>query len=125
MHGLDSNPARYFKAILNAPSLAEGISNTILEAQASGLPIVATRVGGNVEIIVEGQTGDLVPAADPVALAATLRAYVLDEAKRRSAGAAARKHVVERFSIDAMVANYLRVYDGMLAGASARRAADR
>jgi sugar transferase (PEP-CTERM/EpsH1 system associated) len=104
------------------PSLAEGISNTILEAQASGLPIVATRVGGNVEIIVEGQSGDLVPAADPAALAAALRAYVLDPAKRDKAGAAARKHVVAQFSIDAMVANYLRVYDGLLAGAGSRAA---
>jgi sugar transferase (PEP-CTERM/EpsH1 system associated) len=105
------------------PSLAEGISNTILEAQASGLPIVATRVGGNAEIIVEGQSGELVPAADPAALAAALRGYVLDEAKRHNAGAAARKHVVEQFSIDAMVANYLRVYDGLLDGAGAGRTA--
>lgn len=103
------------------PSLAEGISNTILEAQASGLPIVATRVGGNAEIIVEGRTGDLVPSANPAALAAALCPYVLDEAKRRSAGAAARAHVVDQFSIEAMVMNYLRVYDTLLYAAGPAR----
>jgi sugar transferase (PEP-CTERM/EpsH1 system associated) len=100
------------------PSLAEGISNTILEAQASALPVVATRVGGNVEIVAEGLTGALVAPADPAALAVALSPYVLDEAKRRRAGEAARAHVVSQFSMDAMVSNYLRVYDALLYGAS-------
>ena len=54
------------------PSLREGLSNTILEAMASGLPVVATRVGGNPELVEEGHTGQLVPPADPVAMAAAI-----------------------------------------------------
>ena len=46
------------------PSLAEGISNTILEAMATGLPVIATEVGGNCELVVDGVTGSLVPPAD-------------------------------------------------------------
>ena len=52
------------------PSLGEGISNTILEAMSSGLPVVATRVGGNPELVEEGLTGRLVPSADPRAIGA-------------------------------------------------------
>src|SRR5207237_9166164 len=51
------------------PSLAEGISNTILEAMASGLPVVATSVGGNAELVESGRTGQLVPRSDPEAMA--------------------------------------------------------
>jgi sugar transferase (PEP-CTERM/EpsH1 system associated) len=96
------------------PSLGEGISNTILEAMATGLPVVATRVGGNPELVEEGVTGMLVPAGSPAALADALRAYIQDPALARQHGANARRRVEERFSIDAMVAGYLGVYDGML-----------
>lgn len=58
------------------PSLAEGISNTILEAMASGLPAVATHVGGNPELNEVGVTGTLVPPADSVALADAISSYV-------------------------------------------------
>ena len=54
------------------PSLTEGISLTLLEAMARGLPTVATRVGGNPEVVVDGVTGFLVPARDPAALATAL-----------------------------------------------------
>lgn len=57
------------------PSLAEGISNTILEAMACGLPVIATRVGGNPELVDEGQSGSLVPAADVQQLADALARY--------------------------------------------------
>ena len=67
------------------PSLAEGISNAILEAMASGLPIVATRVGGNAELIEEGMTGRIVPRADHAALASEIVAYFAEPATRASA----------------------------------------
>ncbi len=95
------------------PSQAEGISNTILEAMACGLPVVATDVGGNAELVVEGETGRLVPANDPQALAAALR-ELLDNPQRINAyGAAGRRRVEERFSLDAMTAAYLHVYDAV------------
>ena len=96
------------------PSLAEGISNTILEAMASGLPIVATDVGGNGELVEQGRTGFLVPQGDPAALAAAISRYIDDPAMRVEHGAAARVRCETRFSLEAMVSNYLRFYDNLL-----------
>lgn len=98
------------------PSLAEGISNTILEAMATGLPVVATRVGGNPELVADGVTGTLVPASDPMAMAAAIADYFLDAGKRQRHGKAAREMVERKYSMDAMVAAYMGVYDRVLAG---------
>ncbi|WJW74457.1 TIGR03088 family PEP-CTERM/XrtA system glycosyltransferase [Thiohalobacter sp. IOR34] len=98
------------------PSLAEGISNTIMEAMASGLPVVATAVGGNAELVEDGSSGYLVPAADPVAMAEALAAYAEDPARREAHGRAARERAVRDFSLERMVAEYLAVYDGCLQG---------
>ncbi len=92
------------------PSLAEGISNTLLEAMATGLPVVATRVGGNPELVADGETGMLVPSADPAALAAALGRLTADPALRRRMGEAARARTVDDFSLDAMVARYAACY---------------
>jgi sugar transferase (PEP-CTERM/EpsH1 system associated) len=96
------------------PSLAEGISNTILEAMATGLPVVATNVGGNSELLVNGATGLLVPRGNPDALAAAIRRYVDDPDLRRVHGASARRRCETEFSISAMVKNYQDLYDAML-----------
>lgn len=96
------------------PSLAEGISNTILEAMASGLPVIATRVGGNPELVEEGETGRLVPASDPIAMAEAIRSYLADRAQSTRQGQAGRRKVESRFSIEAMVRGYLAVYDAVL-----------
>jgi sugar transferase (PEP-CTERM/EpsH1 system associated) len=93
------------------PSLAEGISNTILEAMACALPVVATRVGGNAELVREGETGFLVPRADPQAMARALLAYVDDAALRHEHGSAARKRAEDVFSITGMAGRYQEVYD--------------
>ena len=95
------------------PSLGEGISNTILEAMATGLPVIATRVGGNPELVQEGVTGQLVPPADPEALAQALLEYVRDADRRHAHGRAAREIIDRQFSIPAMVQGYLSVYDRM------------
>ena len=96
------------------PSLAEGISNTILEAMATGLPVVATDVGGNSEIMLHGITGLLVPRSDPDALAAAIRRYVDDPDLRRIHGAHARSRCETEFSISTMLRNYQNLYDELL-----------
>jgi len=98
------------------PSRAEGISNTILEAMASGLPVVATAVGGNPELVVDGACGRLVPPSDPQAMAQALAAYVGDRAMLRAHGLAARRRAEDEFGIDTMVRRYQDLYDGLLAG---------
>lgn len=93
------------------PSLAEGISNTILEAMASGLPVIATRVGGNPELVIEGRTGCLVPAGDPEAMAQAIVGYAIDPEQAHTAGQAGRTTVERSFSMEAMVGGYQRLYD--------------
>jgi glycosyltransferase involved in cell wall biosynthesis len=97
------------------PSLAEGISNTILEAMASGVPVVATRVGGNVELVEEGVTGRLVPAADPDALARAILDYYVDREAARRHAHAARRIAKTKFGLDRMVTSYVEVYEQLLA----------
>ncbi len=92
------------------PSLAEGISNTILEAMASGLPVVATAVGGNADLVVAGRTGLLVPPADAQALAQALVRLADDPAPAAAMGRAGRAVAVERFSLPAMVEVYRALY---------------
>jgi sugar transferase (PEP-CTERM/EpsH1 system associated) len=104
-------------------SLNEGISNTILEAMASGLPIVATNVGGNAELVRDGGTGILVPPGDPAALAAALRRYLRDPALREAHALAARERALADFSMEAMVRGYLDVYDRLLGRESLAHAA--
>lgn len=97
------------------PSLAEGICNTVLEAMASGLPVVATDVGGNPDIVQPGRTGTLVPAGQPGVLAHALAPYLGDPERRQREGRAARARAEAGFSLDAMVAGYLAIYDQVLA----------
>jgi sugar transferase (PEP-CTERM/EpsH1 system associated) len=103
------------------PSLAEGVSNTILEAMASGLPVIATDVGGNAELIAAGITGQLVTAGDPDALAHQIVQLANNPDHARHMGRLGRQRVEEKFSMKAMVDAYLSTYDKLLgnAGASA------
>jgi sugar transferase (PEP-CTERM/EpsH1 system associated) len=96
------------------PSVAEGISNTILEAMSSGLPVLATNVGGNADLVAEGRTGHLVPAADVHALAHSLAALALDPLQAASMGHEGRRKLEAQFSLGAMVAAYEGVYQSLL-----------
>jgi sugar transferase (PEP-CTERM/EpsH1 system associated) len=92
------------------PSRGEGISNTILEAMSSALPVVATRVGGNAELVEDGMTGRLVPAGNAAVLAEQILAYAADPATARRHGRAGRSRVERDFSLDAMVSRYRDLY---------------
>ncbi|MCK6459636.1 MAG: glycosyltransferase [Planctomycetes bacterium] len=91
-------------------SLNEGISNTILEAMATGLPVVATRVGGNPELVVDGETGRLFTPGDDLALAEAVAGYLADPALRAAHGRAGRARCEERFGVDAMVRAYEAIW---------------
>jgi sugar transferase (PEP-CTERM/EpsH1 system associated) len=99
------------------PSLAEGVSNTTLEAMATGIPVIATRVGGNAELIEPEMTGTLVPRADGDALARAMLRYFNDRLTARRHAKAARRVVESRFSLSKMVADYECMYERALAAA--------
>jgi sugar transferase (PEP-CTERM/EpsH1 system associated) len=92
------------------PSIGEGISNAILEAMATGLAVIATRVGGNVELVREAVTGSLIEPRSPEALAEALTAYLADPARARKHGAAGRERAVAEFGLERMLAAYEALY---------------
>ena len=92
------------------PSRNEGVSNTILEAMASGLPVVATAVGGNSELVQEGKTGYLVLSNDEAEMANAILAYAHNPMLMTLHGAAARQYVEDHFSINRMVRSYMELY---------------
>lgn len=94
------------------PSLAEGVSNTILEAMASSLPVLATAVGGNPELVGAGRSGLLVPPGDAEAMAQGLTAWATRPESARALGTAGRERVMRRFSLKAMIDGYQAVYRG-------------
>lgn len=94
------------------PSQAEGTSCTLQEAMASGLPVVATAVGGTPDLVQPGVTGLLVPPDDEAALAGALWTCFSDAGRLNSFGCAARAAALERFGMDAMVRSYSRLMGG-------------
>ncbi|SJM90244.1 Sugar transferase, PEP-CTERM/EpsH1 system associated [Crenothrix polyspora] len=93
------------------PSLAEGISNTILEAMATGLPCMVTAVGGSVELVTDGYNGKFFNPGDVHRLCDVMADYVSNAELRKQHGQNARQTVLERFSLDAMMFNYQQVYE--------------
>jgi sugar transferase (PEP-CTERM/EpsH1 system associated) len=91
-------------------SESEGMSNTILEAMASGLPVVATAVGGNPELVVAGETGLLVPVNNAEAIAGAIVKLLRAPEQRWQMGQRGRQRVEEKFSLEVMVHNYAKVY---------------
>lgn len=91
-------------------STSEGISLTLLEAMAAGLPVVATRVGGTPEVVLDGETGRLVPARDRAAMAEALLEVTRDPASAAGWGQSGRARLLQHFTIDEMVRRYEAVY---------------
>lgn len=97
-------------------SLGEGISNTILEAMATGLAVVATRVGGNPELVVDGTTGFLVEPRSPAALTSAIRRYLESPALLARHGRAGRERAESEFSLERMIGAYEQLYVRALGG---------
>ncbi len=93
------------------PSLQEGISNTILEAMATAVPVVATATGGNVELVEEGRSGRFFEPGDVGALTGLLAEYALRPDYRREQSALARQRALESFALPVMVAKYQAIYE--------------
>lgn len=91
-------------------SAREGISNTVLEAMASGLPVIASATGGNLELIEPSVSGQLIPPQDAAELARALLAYAASPTLRESHGAAARARAVAHYSLERMIASYRTLY---------------
>ncbi|MBI3493072.1 MAG: glycosyltransferase [Acidobacteria bacterium] len=101
-------------AVSVLPSLSEGLSNTLLESMAAGIPVVATRVGGNPEVVEHGATGWLVPPHDPEALGEAIASILQDPSQAKSFGRRARERVAEQFSLERMVRETERFYERAL-----------
>ncbi|MCI0667482.1 MAG: TIGR03088 family PEP-CTERM/XrtA system glycosyltransferase [Methylococcaceae bacterium] len=101
------------------PSIAEGISNTILEAMASGLAVVATGVGGNADLVVDGITGRIVPKQDSESMAKAIEFYIENPDLRRCHGRNGLDRIKKEFSLGRMVEKYLGVYSELEASSAA------
>jgi L-malate glycosyltransferase len=97
-------------------SLSEGLSITVLESMRNGLPVVATRVGGNPEVIEDGVTGILVPPRDPEAFGNAVSSLLRDPARREAMGRAGRDRVRRHFSLTSVARRYESLYAEVLEG---------
>jgi glycosyltransferase involved in cell wall biosynthesis len=95
-------------------SLTEGLSIALLESMSYGLPVVVTRVGGNPEVVLDGETGFLVPPKDTTAFAEKVVVLLQDRELRARMGDAARRRIDEQFRVTDVATHYLRLYEGLL-----------
>jgi glycosyltransferase involved in cell wall biosynthesis len=100
-------------------SVSEAFPNSIVEAMAAAKPVVATRVGGIVDAVVDGDTGLLVPPRDPTALAAAIERLLIDPERRRELGRAAARRARAQFHVNHVLPALESLYDRLLS-ASAR-----
>ena len=96
------------------PSLVEGLPLSVLEAMAAAKPVVATRIGGTVEAVLDGETGVLVPPGDASALATAIRSLLADPVRARRTGEAGRDRLRARFTAHAMVDGVSAAYEEVL-----------
>ena len=101
-------------ALFVLPSLSEGLSNVLLEAMACGLPIVATRVGGNIDLIRDGENGILVETENSNQLSEAMKKLLQDKALAKKLGSEARKTVEQRFSLISIADRYLSLYQKLI-----------
>jgi glycosyltransferase involved in cell wall biosynthesis len=102
--------------VLVSTSLVEGLSNAILEAMGLGVPVIATDIPGNREIVLAGQTGWLVPVRSPDVLAATIERIFTRTSEVAACVAQAKEMVATRFGLDRMIDEHVALYESLLAG---------
>jgi glycosyltransferase involved in cell wall biosynthesis len=102
-------------SIFTLSSTTEGLSMTVLEAMAAGLPIVATDVGGNRELVQPPECGLVVPARDPRALGQAYIELLLNPQRRAQMSAASRARVVQYLNLELTLAQYTKLYDQCMA----------
>lgn len=103
-------------------SLREGLPNAVLEAMASGLPIVATRISGHEDVVDDGRNGLLVPVNDADALTSALATLLLDPAKRKRMGLASREVMEQRYCTEQVLSHLVALYRGVCPAPDAARA---
>jgi glycosyltransferase involved in cell wall biosynthesis len=115
--GVD-NPADYLRAadVFALPSVAEGMSNSLLEAMATGLPCVASAIAGNTDLITDGQTGRLVGEPSRAAWSKVLLELIENPAEATRLGATARQRIEAEFALPVVVDRYVELYRRMIAG---------
>ncbi|MBA7509984.1 N-acetyl-alpha-D-glucosaminyl L-malate synthase [subsurface metagenome] len=114
--GKKENISEYLQAsdIFVLPSLSEGLSGALLEAMACGLPCIATKIGGNVDLTDDGKDGILVEPASSEELASAILRLLKDKESSKNIGNQARKKILERYSINSIVPAYINLYKGLL-----------
>jgi glycosyltransferase involved in cell wall biosynthesis len=110
--GAVADPADHLRAadLFALPSVAEGMSNSLLEAMATGLTCVASGIGGNTDLIRDGHTGRLVADATPAAWSEALIGLIEDPATARRMAAQARARIEAEFALPKVVDRYLEIY---------------
>ena len=116
--GAVDNPAEYLRAadIFVLPSVAEGMSNSLLEGMATALPCVVSGIGGNTDLVANGQTGRLVSEPTAEAWSSTIIELLENPREARRLGSAARERIDQEFALGVVVDRYLELYRRMIAG---------
>jgi glycosyltransferase involved in cell wall biosynthesis len=116
--GAVDSPAEYLRAadIFVLPSVAEGMSNSLLEAMATALPCVVSGIGGNTDLVADGQTGRLVAEPTAEAWSNTLVELLENPSEARRLGRAARQRIEQEFALAVVVDRYVELYRRMIAG---------
>lgn len=116
--GAVDSPAEYLRAadIFVLPSVAEGMSNSLLEAMATALPCVVSGIGGNTDLVADGQTGRLVAQPAAEAWSNTILELLENASEARRLGSAAHQRIDREFALGVVVDRYLELYRRMIAG---------